>query len=104
MWAAGTECAPVSCSSAVKTLPSECDGAGSCAPGATVNCMPPACTGAVCAGDCPNDAACPMSQYCDLATGNCTDKLPDGAPCQESTANRCQSGICNRWSVLRLGV
>lgn len=92
--AAGIECQTQSCANGVKTLAGTCDGKGSCQDGGSVECQPKTCNGAVCASDCPNDAACNTGEYCDIASGKCTPKRANGSACQAAKPNECTSGFC----------
>jgi hypothetical protein len=82
-------CAPASCSNGVKTLPRSCDGFGKCQDPQTRMCT---CNGTVCVGECASDGDCNNTEYCDLLTNNCENKLPDGDPCQGN--NECDNGHC----------
>jgi hypothetical protein len=94
LYAAGTECSPQTCDAGVKTLAKTCDGSGQCSDNGNETCVPPSCTGAACSSGCASDASCTKSEYCDIATGDCTPKIADGSACQSSKPNQCQSGFC----------
>ena len=87
-----TECAPATCTSGVKTLPSLCDGKGVCQKNAKVTCSPKQCKGNVCSGDCTSDAACQTGEYCELGSGKCLQKKAQGSSCKGK--NQCSSGYC----------
>lgn len=94
-YAQGLECEGPSCTAGVKTQPRTCDGAGTCESNGTVNCNPASCDGNVCSGQCSSDASCDSTQYCDLTSGDCEPKRPDGDPCQPNKPGECQSGFCS---------
>jgi hypothetical protein len=79
LYAAGTACAPGSCSGATQTSASQCDGKGTCAPGSTTPCAPGyACVGGACATSCADDTSCIAGYTCDTTLGACVPLAIDG--------------------------
>jgi len=93
-YGAGLECSAQTCSAGVKSFAKTCDGNGTCVDNGSQQCDAGSCDGVVCTGDCSSDAACPANQYCDIASGDCTAKLANGATCQPGKASQCASGQC----------
>lgn len=94
-YASGVECAPQTCAGTTKSLAKTCDGVGACKDNGTQSCGAFQCSGNTCSNQCPNDAACnDATKYCDLGTGTCVAKNPNGTACQIAKANECLSGFC----------
>ncbi|MEZ4221107.1 MAG: hypothetical protein R3B13_09260 [Polyangiaceae bacterium] len=88
----GTRCSDATCQNGIKTLPKTCDGKGACIELGQTICNPMQCNGNLCQGDCETDAACQTTEFCDVITNRCADKLPNGTTC--SDAKMCQSAFC----------
>jgi hypothetical protein len=79
-YAAGTVCTQGTCDGATnaRTLPSTCDGKGTCTGGAMVSCGAYRCNGSVCFAGCSSDADCVPPNTC--LSGACGLR-GNGAPC-----------------------
>lgn len=93
-YAANTLCTTSRCDAGVRTLPRQCDGAGTCVDAGTQACEDGECTGTVCHGQCEHDTDCSSAEFCDAVSGACTPKRANGTTCQSNLPNQCQSGIC----------
>ena len=67
-----------------------CTGKGTCALSKPVECVPYACAGSACGGDCNTDAQCAKNAYCQA--GKCTPKADLAGTC--TTDKQCGSGHC----------
>ena len=66
LYAAGSQCAPGSCSGTTQTGASQCDGTGMCLPGSMTMCVPGyGCEGTKCATSCTENAQCAPGYECD---------------------------------------
>ena len=75
--AAGTVCAPASCSESLLTPPHTCDGKGACrVPPIALNCAPFMCDAAAvrCASYCTGNVDCALGRVC--LNGNCVPTPP----------------------------
>ena len=90
---------------------SSCDGAGACAPNASVQCSPFACGATACETACAMDEQCAQGFICEADSGNCVPDMAAGATCSEDrtrvinpdgTPGRgchpyfCVNGVCDR--------
>ena len=100
--AAGTTCAPPSCTpaatGAVVTTVAQCNATGTCQPGmAQPACIYTKCSGAACATSCASDGDCIAADYCStIGGGTCVARHANGtacAPedCKMSPCNYCQN-------------
>jgi hypothetical protein len=92
LYAAGTPCAPATCTDGTESAPRTCDGAGTCRPAATKSCEPYTCAANVCATSCTSSVQCISSSFCNADTMTCAGLKPAGAACQR--ANECLSRFC----------
>ena len=77
-WAAGTECAPGTCSGTTQTATSTCDDDGECVSGTRTECVRGyRCDGRSCATGCDDDTQCATGYVCDMARDTCVSE-PDG--------------------------
>ncbi|WP_437331896.1 thrombospondin type 3 repeat-containing protein [Sorangium sp. So ce394] len=93
---AGVPCGVAACSGALRELPDQCDGRGTCADGGSQSCGLFLCAEATCPTTCANDAACVAEAYC--AAGSCSPKRPIGSACaatKECLNAQCISGVCS---------
>ncbi|MBI2897634.1 MAG: putative metal-binding motif-containing protein [Deltaproteobacteria bacterium] len=79
-----------SCADGIQTNADVCDGEGDCTDSGTVDCVPYACTEAICASTCTTSADCAPDYGCDW--GSCVELASLGAPCERGT--QCQNGWC----------
>ncbi|HXT97489.1 MAG TPA: hypothetical protein VN853_14400 [Polyangia bacterium] len=93
LYAAGTSCAPGTCSAGSATAPRTCDGAGTCSAATPSNCAPYACNaaGTACNTTCASNTDCAATATCNTTTRSC-GLSPNGATCTGGTT--CNSGIC----------
>ncbi|HXU83700.1 MAG TPA: LamG domain-containing protein [Polyangia bacterium] len=89
-YAAGTECAPASCTGSVESSNRTCDGNGTCAAATTKQCTQ-GCTNGVCPAPCGAANPCQQGLYCD-PTAVCRPKKAMGMTC--TTADECSLGFC----------
>jgi len=83
-------CALATCIGNTLSQAGSCDGAGSCAKPASVNCAPHVCMGAACTNTCTTSADCAATGYCSFS--KCLAKKAELGAC---TANEeCLSGSC----------
>jgi hypothetical protein len=87
----GTACGgAASCSGNTLVKAATCNGAGTCATGASVACNPYLCQTDHCTTSCATDGDCNTNAYC--AAAQCRTKQIDGGVC--SRAGECASGSC----------
>lgn len=95
---ASTICVQQSCTGAVKTLATGCDGAGMCPTPGTFNCPSNACAGNDCVGACTDDTMCSApTPFCNLPQGVCLATKGLGAMCtggSECTSTFCTDHVC----------
>jgi len=92
-FAAGTECAPATCSKAELIGVSRCDGMGTCVPPDSQSCKPFVCgSDKKCGTSCTVDADCVSPITCKMGT---CGALPAGAPCGTSDS-ACDSKMCRQ--------
>jgi hypothetical protein len=89
----GHACGPASCSGSSFVAASTCDGAGTCATGASTACGIYACTTTGCAKPCTVNTDCPQGNYCATANGTCHATKVSGSGCAAGT--ECSSGFCS---------
>jgi hypothetical protein len=94
---AATNCRVAACSDGVATLPSTCQGNGSCGPLQEQSCGAVGClaAGTRCDGNCTADTDCAAAEFC--SGGICVARQAGGATCGASTqcANgHCVDGVC----------
>ena len=89
LYAAGSSCAPASCTGSTFTPGRTCNGTGTCLTVATASCSPYVCGSGACRTTCAADTDCIAPNVC--SAGACT-KRPNGATC--TTAGDCSSGVC----------
>jgi len=92
-YAAGTQCAPASCTGSTQAPASVCNGTGTCTPPTTVSCGAYACdtTNKICKITCTVDGDCTAPNICNA--GTCT-LAPLGHTC--TVAGACASGLCQQ--------
>jgi hypothetical protein len=90
-YAAGTVCAPGTCTGGTATAPSTCDGKGTCLASASRACAPYACNAAArdCYNSCSDVSQCSTGNQCLM---NQCGKKAAGAPCTQ--ASECMTGVC----------
>ncbi|HEY6475136.1 MAG TPA: hypothetical protein VI456_01060, partial [Polyangia bacterium] len=91
-YAAGTPCAPQSCSGSSYTQASTCSTAGKCVQPAVTSCTPYQCNGDTCYAACTDDTQCLSPFTCGMGGISSCGKKGLGQPC--SSASQCQSGQC----------
>ncbi len=100
---AGTVCAPSAClaDGLTLTLPSACDGAGTCTAGATQPCAPFACNATApikaCHTSCATDNECAAPNLCGVSTKICGNLKGLGQICTgglECASGSCVDGVC----------
>src|SRR6185436_6634405 len=89
-YAAGTECAPASCTGSVESSNRTCDGNGTCAAATTKQCTQ-GCMNGVCPAPCGAANPCQQGLFCD-PTAVCRPKKAMGMTC--TTADECSLGFC----------
>ena len=97
-YAAGTVCAPESCSGSSYTPRSTCSTAGTCVRPNATRCGPYQCNGTACYTACTIDMQCVSPNTCGMngVAGSCGTK-PNGQPCSNSsqcTSGQCAQGVC----------
>ena len=97
LYASGTQCSPAQCTSGVLTPAGQCDGAGSCVPGANVPCAPGTCSSAgdACTLGCTVSTDCAPGAFCNA--GTCEQTSGIGSPCTlagQCTSGHCVDGVC----------
>lgn len=108
---AGAEvtCRAGSCESGVESLPTTCDGSGTCPAADTRPCQPFACGADACKTACTTEADCKTGFVCNTATGTCTagDKcagsivthvdgtITDCAPYTCESSGKCKSACAS---------
>jgi hypothetical protein len=95
LYAAGTVCAPATCSNGFATQAASCNGAGTCPATAQVSCGAYVCGSTACLTSCTTDTNCTTGNYC--SSGACTPKLQSGFQCLSN--NQCVSGVCTNLNV-----
>jgi hypothetical protein len=92
-YAAGTQCAPATCTGSTQAPAAVCNGTGTCTPPTTVSCGAYACdtTNKICKITCTVDADCTAPNICNA--GTCT-LAPLGHTC--TVAGSCASGLCQQ--------
>jgi len=64
-------CRAASCTQALETLTTKCDGSGKCPASPTRSCVPFACGGTRCKSTCATNDDCALGNRCDVTTGVC---------------------------------
>jgi hypothetical protein len=92
-YAAGTQCAPATCTGSTQAPASVCNGTGACMPPTTTSCGAYACdtTNKICKITCTVDGDCTAPNICNA--GTCT-LAPLGHSC--TAAGACASGLCQQ--------
>jgi hypothetical protein len=92
-YAAGTQCAPATCTGSTQAPAAVCNGTGTCTPPTTTSCGAYACdtTNKICKITCTVDADCTAPNICNA--GTCT-LAPLGHAC--TVAGACASGLCQQ--------
>ena len=92
-YAAGTQCAPATCTGSTQAPASVCNGTGTCTPPTTTSCGAYACdtTNKICKITCTVDGDCTAPNICNA--GTCT-LAPLGHTC--TVAGTCASGLCQQ--------
>ncbi|MBI5504773.1 MAG: hypothetical protein HY899_08210 [Deltaproteobacteria bacterium] len=68
LYPGGTVCSTASCSGGIQTLAGQCDGVGTCNPGATTACTPYICGPTACKKNCLSGADCDIGFNCSAGT------------------------------------
>jgi hypothetical protein len=87
----GQVCGEASCSGRTFTPAATCDGAGACGTPTAEDCGQYPCAATGCLKSCTQQSDCSETSYCNLATGTCAAKNPNGTAA--SQGYECQSGI-----------
>lgn len=85
-----TPCRDAACEAGVAVEQAFCDGEGSCATTAPVDCAPFSCGPSACRGDCATDAQCSGDAYC--KANKCVERERVGIACTRDA--QCASGFC----------
>ena len=91
------ECVTESCTGTTHQFADKCSGTGSCTDGGQEDCSPYVCTGTTCGTSCSAQSDCISGYYCELGSGTCLSKKPDGQSCGntfECASDHCQNGFC----------